>query len=194
MMALNSERYLTERAAKRDREAFAQLYDRYVDRIYRYVYFKSGRAEDAQDLTALIFMKAWEAISHYRWEGYPFSAWLYRIAHNQIIDYYRTYFPTDPLDLARTRETGPDPVEAAEQSLTATSVQAALQHLPENQRQVIVLRFLLGYSTEEVAAIMGKTPEAIRAAQSRALRALEPLLREVELASGRYCAKTTASP
>ncbi len=192
-MPLISEKYLTERAAQRDREAFVQLYDRYVDKIYKYVYFKSARSEDAEDLTALIFLKAWEAISHYRWEGYPFSAWLYRIAHNQIIDYYRTYLPTYSLDLARRQETGSDPVEAAERSLTATRVQAALRHLSENQRQVIVLRFLLGYSTEEVASIMDKSPDAIRAAQSRALRALAPLLREAEPAAEGYRAETATS-
>ncbi len=192
-MIVISEKQLTERAAKRDPEAFAQLYDRYVEKIYRYVYFKSGRSEDAQDLTALIFLKAWEAISHYRWEGYPFSAWLYRIAHNQIIDYYRTYLPTDSLDIGRTRETASDPAEAAEQNLTSSRIQAALRHLSENQRQVIVLRFLLGYSTLEVAAIMDKNPEAVRATQSRALRALEPLLRELEPSAERYRAETAAS-
>ncbi len=78
----NIEKSLAERAAKRDELAFAELYDLYVDKIFKYIYYKSGRTDEAEDLTAQVFLKAWEAIGHYKWEGYPFSTWLYRIAHN----------------------------------------------------------------------------------------------------------------
>ncbi len=174
----NIEKQLAERAAKRDQQAFAKLYDLYADKIYKYIYYKSGRTDEAEDLTAQVFLKAWEAIGHYRWEGYPFSTWLYRIAHNQIIDYYRTHRETFPLDTARTRESGTDPLDAAERTFTSSQIRAAMQHLTHDQQRVVVLRFLEGYSTTEVAAIMDKDPDAIRALQHRALRALQPWMSE----------------
>src|SRR5512142_478607 len=138
---------LAERAARHDRQAFAKLYDLYVDRIYKYIYYKSGRTDEAEDLTAQVFLKAWEAIGNYKWEGYPFSTWLYRIAHNQMIDYYRTHRETFPLDTARARISGVDPVEAAEHSFTSRKIREALQHLTHDQQREIILRFLEGYST-----------------------------------------------
>jgi RNA polymerase sigma-70 factor (ECF subfamily) len=172
-LVANTERNLAERVAKHDSKAFAELYKRYVDRIYRYIYFKSGRTDDAEDLTAQVFLKAWEAVTSYRWEGYPFSTWLYRIAHNQVIDYYRTHREHLPLDTAQTREGGIDPLEAAQLTFTAIKVQAALRHLTSDQERVITLRFLEGYSTKEVAAIMRKDADSVRALQHRGLRALQ---------------------
>ncbi len=174
----SSERQLAERAAKRDREAFAKLYDLYGDKIYRYIYYKSGRTDEAEDLTAQVFLKAWEAIDHYRWEGYPFSTWLYRIAHNMMIDYYRTHRETLPLDTARTKESTVDPHQSAERAITSDRIREALKHLTQDQQRVIVLRFLEGYSTSEVASMMDKDPDAIRALQHRALRALQPWMTE----------------
>ena len=190
-----NEKQLAERAAKGDPEAFANLYNRYVGRIYKYVYYGSGRSEDAEDLTARVFLKAWEAIDHYRWEGYPFSTWLYRIAHNQVIDYYRTRHETFSLELAYARAGDDDPVEALEQHLTVDRVHAALAHLTEEQRRVIVLRFLLGYSSQEVADILDKNSGAIRALQVRALRALQPWLGDEgrPAPNGRTSAAITAS-
>ncbi len=174
----NTEKQLAERAAKRDEQAFAQLYDLYVDKIYKYIYYKSGRTDEAEDLTSQVFLKAWEAIDHYKWEGYPFSTWLYRIAHNMMIDYYRTHRETFPLDTARTKEGSVDPIQSAERSLTSDQIRAALKHLTHDQQRVIILRFLEGYSTSEVAAMMDKDPDAIRALQHRALRALQPWMNE----------------
>ncbi len=171
-----SERQLSERAAKRDRQAVGQLYDLYVDKIYKYIYYKSGRTDEAEDLTAQVFLKAWEAIENYRWEGYPFSTWLYRIAHNMMIDYYRTHRETFPLDTARAKESTVDPFESAERTFSSEKIREALHHLTNDQQRVITLRFLEGYSTAEVAAIMDKDPDAIRALQHRALRALQPWL------------------
>lgn len=170
----NDEKQLAERAARRDREAFARLYSLYIDKIYRYIYYKSGRTDEAEDLTAQVFLKAWEAMPNYRWEGYPFSTWLYRIAHNRVIDYYRTHRETFPLDAARARQADTDPLESAERVLASNQIRGALEHLTRDQRRVIILRFLEGYSTGEVAAIMDKDPDSIRALQHRALRALQP--------------------
>jgi RNA polymerase sigma-70 factor (ECF subfamily) len=170
----NTERTLAQRVSKRDSKAFAELYNRYVDRIYKYIYYKSGRTDEAEDLTAQVFLKAWEAVTNYRWEGYPFSTWLYRIAHNQVIDYYRTHRENFSLDTVITIESGSDPFDAAQLSLTSVKIRSALRHLTLDQQRVITLRFLDGYSTKEVAAIMRKDADSVRALQYRALRALQP--------------------
>ncbi len=172
-----SDKYLAYRAARRDQLAFAELYDRYVEKIYKYIYYKSGRSEmEAEDLTAQVFTKAWAAIDRYHWEGYPFSTWLYRIASNQMIDTYRTRRETLPLENARTQSDGSDPLESVERAITSARVRDALQHLTDDQQRVISLRFLLGYSTAETADIMDKQPDAIRALQHRALHAMQTQL------------------
>src|SRR5437763_6304286 len=101
---LPNERQLVERAARRDAQAFGTLYEMYFDKIYSYLYFKTMHRNEAEDLTALVFMKAWEAIDHFQWQGYPFSTWLYRIAHNQLVDHYRTLREYLPLHAAEHRE------------------------------------------------------------------------------------------
>jgi RNA polymerase sigma-70 factor, ECF subfamily len=171
---MNDEQVLVEGAMRRDRQAFGKLYDRYVDPIYRYVYHKTGqRADEAEDLTAQVFLKAWEAMGKYKWEGYPFSSFLYRIAHNMVIDYYRTFHETFELNVAVTRSGGTDPHEAAEKTLVSEEVREALTHLRPLQRRVIVLRFLEGYDCVEIGRMLGKEPDAIRALQHRALLALQ---------------------
>lgn len=175
--AANSERQLAERAARRDRAAFHKLYALYSAKIYRYIYYRSGRTDEAEDLTAQVFLKAWEAIPNYRWKGYPFSTWLYRIAHNRVIDYYRTYRDTLPLDAASAQQTNSEPTEAAERLLASNNVRSALKRLTDDQQRVITLRFLDGYETAEVAAIMNKKADAVRALQYRGLCALKALMK-----------------
>lgn len=167
---------MAEQVSKRDSQVFAELYTRYVDRIYKYVYFKSGGRDEAEDLTAQIFLKAWETVNRYRWKGYPFSSWLFRIAHNQVIDYYRTRHDNYSLEDIRSRKSEDDPFEAALVSFTSSEIRSALLHLTLEQSRVLVLRFLDGYSTKEVASIMHKDADSIRALQYRALRAIEPWL------------------
>ncbi len=171
-----TEKELAERAAKRDKKAFGELYDRYIDKLYKYIYFKCRSTEEAEDLTSQVFMKAWEAIENYRWEGYPFSTWLFRIAHNQIVDYYRTHRSNVPLDAARTTHKGPDPFDIIQNSMTGEQIRAAIKHLTDSQQRVIILRFIEGYGIAEIADLMDKDPAAIRAIQHRALRALQPWL------------------
>jgi RNA polymerase sigma-70 factor, ECF subfamily len=168
----SDEKRLAERAARRDRAAFDKLYGLYSSKIYRYIYYRSGRTDEAEDLTAQVFLKAWEAIPNYRWEGYPFSTWLFRIAHNRVIDYYRTHHETLPLEAAVAQKTNVDPFEAAERLFVSNSIRSALQRLTRDQQRVITLRFLDGYSTSEVAAIMDKEVDAVRALQHRGLRSL----------------------
>lgn len=175
----SEEKQLVERASARDRQAFAQLYDRFVDKIYKYIYYKVGSSSEAEDLTAQTFLKAWEAIGGYQWTERPFSAWLYRIAHNLVVDYFRTRRETTNLDdLPSLEERGASLEEVTELHLTAQVLQRAIRHLTADQQQVILLRFLEGYSTEQVAQLMGKQPGAVRTLQHRALVGLSFVFRK----------------
>lgn len=176
-----TERELVALAIRRDHAAFAQLYDRFVDQIFRYIYYKIGSRTDAEDLTAQVFMKAWEAIGNYRWTDRPFAAWLYRIAHNLIVDRFRAHHESDPLDeITSVPESGASVEEVVEGKLTGEALRVAIRRLTPDQQQVIMLRMLEGYDTAEVAAIMGKQEGAVRTLQHRALAALRLILAETQ--------------
>lgn len=174
----SSELELIQRAVSGDPDAFAALYDFYVEQIYRFVLFRVGDKQTAEDLTSQVFLKAWDNLSSYQIRGLPFKAWLFRIARNSVIDYYRTYKETTPLESSAL--TKPDPAaevgDQVEQQLQAEELRLALQQLTEDQRQVLTLRFIEGLSTEEVANVMGKRQGAIRALQMRGLQALAEII------------------
>ncbi|MBI4788947.1 MAG: sigma-70 family RNA polymerase sigma factor [Chloroflexi bacterium] len=173
------ERALVRRAVSHDARAFTRLYDRYVDRIFRYIYYKLGSRADAEDLTAQVFLKAWEAIGHYRVTERPFSAWLYRIAHNLVVDHFRVQRPVLSIDeVALPEARASDLDELALQHLTADTLKRAIARLTPDQRQVILLRFIEGYDTEQVALIMGKGEGAVRTLQHRALASLGRIFRK----------------
>lgn len=172
--AAATERELVVEATRHNQAAFARLYDQYVDKIYRYIYFKVGNQADAQDMTAQVFMKAWQAIGNYEWTDRPFAAWLYRIAHNLIVDGFRTRHETSSIDdMLEMEESGPSLEGIVEGHLTAETLRHALRHLTPDQQRVIVLRILEGYSTSEVAQMMGKAEGAVRTLQHRALLGLK---------------------
>ncbi|MCA1554001.1 MAG: sigma-70 family RNA polymerase sigma factor, partial [Chloroflexi bacterium] len=162
------------KAMRQDRDAFTQLYDRNVDKIYKYLYYKLGNNSEAEDLTARVFLKAWEAIGQYRWTGRPFSAWLLRIAHNLSTDHFRARRDVVSFEvLPNACDNGNQDLDVlTDQCLTAEALRRALTHLTDDQQQVLVLRFLQGYNTDEIAHFMGKDTGAIRALQHRALSAL----------------------
>lgn len=166
---------LVRRAIVGDASAFGALYDRYLERVYRYVYYRVGSVEEAEDLSEEIFLKAWEAIGRYREQGVPFSAWLMRLAHNHVIDHFRTRRPTAPLADTLPART-PDPEQAAERRLAAQAVLRAMQDLTSEQQQVLILRFIEELDHSEIAAIMGKNEGAVRALQFRGLSALRAAL------------------
>lgn len=168
-----------------DATMFAQLYGCYVDKIFKYVYGKIGKVTEAEDLTAQVFMKAWQAIGRYRRTEYPFSAWLFRIAHNLVVDYFRTQKETLSIErLPFEIDAGTDSLDTvAQRTLTAADLRKAIAQLTEAQREVIVLKFLEGYSTEETARIICKDEGAVRALQHRALLALKRACNEVEVQS-----------
>jgi RNA polymerase sigma-70 factor (ECF subfamily) len=178
---LDNEADLVARSVQRDAVAFGRLYEAHLDRIYRYVYFRVGSTSEAEDLTEQVFLRAWEAIDRYEARGTPFTAWLYRLAHNLVIDHYRARRPTTPLDeIAETEELGFDVVATVEDLLDAEEVREALRRLSPEHQQLVVLRFVEELSHSEVAQILGKTEGATRVIQHRALQALARALRERE--------------
>ena len=174
---MQDEESLVRRAQQRDEEAFTMLYEEYFDKIYRYVALKIGDRIEAEDLTQQVFVKALKSISSFRWKGIPFSAWLYRIAHNQVVDYFRKKkrYTTTPLDESM-KGSDIDPQLAAERKLDIEQVLLASQGLTEAQREVISLRFSSELPIAEVARIMSKSEGAVKALQHSAIIALRKAL------------------
>lgn len=172
---------LIKRAKSHDARALSDLYRRHADAVFRYVYYRVGDREVAEDLVGEVFVRALEGLSAYQDTGTPFEAWLYRIAHARVVDYYRRQKVrrAAPLDESLTSSEEPDLSQLAAQRDDVRRVWNAVRHLTDDQQQVISLRFIAGYSTAEVASIMGKTEGAIRALQHRALASLRRLL-EIE--------------
>jgi RNA polymerase sigma-70 factor, ECF subfamily len=170
-----TESELVQRAMRKDATAFGQLYELHLDKIYRYIYYRVGNAAEAEDLTEQVFLKAWEHLGAYDDRGLPFGAWLYRMAHNQVIDYRRTRKVSEPLSELLVEKTA-GPQETAELHLEMAAVGAALRQLNPDQQQIIILRFVQGCTHAEAAAIMGKSEGALRALQCRALASLHEAL------------------
>jgi RNA polymerase sigma-70 factor (ECF subfamily) len=178
---VQDDKELVRRAKKHDPEAFNQLYEEHFDRIYRYLVLKVGDRTEAEDLTQQVFLKALESIASYSWRGVPFSAWLFRIAHNQVVDYYRKMSKKKsvPLDEARTVSTS-DTAALVEQNLKLEQVTLASKSLTDAQQEVMSLRFAGGLSIAEVAKVMGKSEGAVKALQHSAVAALRRILGEEE--------------
>jgi RNA polymerase sigma-70 factor (ECF subfamily) len=175
----DEERGLVECAIGRDQGAFANLYDRHVVRVYRHIYYLVSDAREAEDLTAQTFLRAWEAIDRYKERGAPFVAWLLRIAHNLTISYLRSKRDHSELDegFVDHKRRG-NPEESLEQSSDEKSVREAVLQLRDEQRQVIMLRFVEELDYREVAAMIGKSVPAVRVIQHRALGNLRKLMQQ----------------
>ena len=125
----------------------------------------------AEDLTEEIFLKAWKSIKSYTGKGQAFSSWLYRIAHNHVVDYFRSMKRQNSLTMEAV-DTTSNPVQEAEQRMAQQQVLELISHLPVNQKQIIVLKFVEGLDNREIEQITGKSQSAIRITQMRALSAL----------------------
>jgi RNA polymerase sigma-70 factor (ECF subfamily) len=172
-----SEEHLIARAVQGDADAFGDLYERYLARIYRYAFYRVNDVAEAEDLTEVVFLKAWEALGNYRLQDVPFGAWLYRIAHNVIIDRHRTHRATLPLeDQLVLRDAASGPEDHLDWRETIESVAHALSQLSPLHQQVLTLRFISGLSHAETALVLDKSEGAVRVLQHRALYALRELL------------------
>lgn len=157
-------------AARADPRAFARLYRRYVDSLYRYCFRRLGSKEAAEDAVSLIFMKALEALPHYR--AGTFRGWIFAIAHNVVVDSYRSQRPSDPLPPAvEVEDAAPGPEALALIAEEAGSIRDLLARLPPDQRHVIELR-LAGLTVAEIAQALGRSQGSVRTAQYRALKRL----------------------
>ena len=171
-MPLDDEKRLVELAKSGNGEAFSQLYEAYFDRVYRFIFFRVTDDEIAEDLASQVFLKAWENLYRYHPRG-PFLAWLYAIARNTVIDHYRTRKHVVSLDEATPIAAPYDKLDDRMQlESDMQALQAAMQRLTEEQREVITLKFIADYDTAQIAKQMGKSEGAIRALQMRALQAL----------------------
>lgn len=172
-------RQLIEKAKVLDREAFGRIYDIFYDRIYKYTYFKVGNLTEAEDLTAQTFTGALKAIENFTWQGSSFASWLFRIANNVVVDYYRAAgrYGKEPLEDHLSLAGSVDPVKTAIDNISFAKAQAAIAGLPEEQRQVVILKFISDMSNSETAKVMGKTEGAIKSLQFRALENLRRLLK-----------------
>lgn len=169
----NDDTSLVLRAIQRDQEAFGELYDRHVVRVYRHIYYMVGSAPEAEDLAAQTFLRAWEAIDRYQVRGAPFVSWLLRIAHNLGVSHLRARRETSQIhDGIVDDKMRRDPESAYQQTAEEELVREAILRLREEQRQVIILRFIEDLDYREVAEIIGKSVAAIRVIQHRALNSL----------------------
>lgn len=171
------EEQIVQRAVNGDREAFTALYDRHFDKIYRYIYVKVRSQAEAEDLTQDVFIKAYEAIKSYKWRDLPFTAWLFKIAHNRVIDHVRKTAKEKKtsLDEAGAIASG-DPVYMTEQNFEIYQLKDALTKLPDAQREVATLRFIAELSIAEVAVTLGKSEGTVKALQFNAIASLRKLL------------------
>lgn len=177
MLIEEQEIALVSRATLRDHDAFGQLYKLYFDRIYRYVRLKLGNASEAEDITSIVFCNAWRTIHNFSpHRESSFAAWLFRLAHNAVIDRYRSVRDIVSLDTSERRVAMrlvlPGPEAQIERKLAVTELTAALKLLTEEQREVVLLRFVEGLSAREVGDILGKQEGAVRGMQFRAIEAL----------------------
>jgi RNA polymerase sigma-70 factor (ECF subfamily) len=174
---VQGEESLIRRAKQHDQVALTQLYEENFDRIYRYIVLKIGDRTEAEDMTQQVFLNAIQSISSYNWKGMPFSSWLYRIAHNQVVDHLRkkSRRVLVPLDESLPT-TADDPRRTAEQKIEIEEIVAATKDLTRAQQEVISLRFGGELSLAEVARAMGRSEGAVKALQHSAILALRKAL------------------
>ena len=174
---LTAEWEIVRRAQSFDNDAIRQLYEKYFPKIYNYAFMQMGDVHAAEDLASDVMLKMIESIQKYSFRGLPFGAWVFRIARNRLIDLHRRRKRRGEVDLSETLSTAlANPQVLAERALERGQLQIALKHLTDEQRQVIVLKFIEGFDNRSVGKIMGRSEGAIKSLQHRALGALRRVL------------------
>src|SRR5437016_7553167 len=171
-------RKLVERAQQGDRAALEDLYLIHFDRIYSYLHMSVGNRHDAEDLTTQTFLKMLESIGRFRWQSAPFSAWLFRIAHNLAMDHFRARRRVQPEEDVPEPPGSEEPSAELEamQSLGRQSMLELIDKLSPEQQQVLTLKFVFNFANADVAKILDKTEGAIKSLQHRALASLQKQL------------------
>lgn len=178
-----SEDALVDRA-KNDPEAFGLLYERYVDRIYSYIYYRTGNRLDAEDLAARTFFRALDHIGNYVNRGLPFSAWLYRIAHNLVANWHRDQSRRKTVsleDVAHTPHRRPTPDRQVETMEEAEILRQAIRDLPSDRQQLLILKFEERLPNAQIGEIMGRSEGAIKSLYHRTLISLRENLKRRNL-------------
>ncbi len=175
---------LVERAQGGDAEAFAQLYDRYVDQTFGYILRRVGHRQTAEDLTGDVFLRAYRRLSTFQWQGVDLGAWIMTIARNRVHDHFksakfRLERSTDVIVESPAEPSADDPERVAVARDMARALGQALEQLKDEHREVIELRFVHNLSVAETAEVMNRSVGACKALQYRALRALEDEVRDV---------------
>src|SRR5918911_1013640 len=171
-------RRLVERGQAGDREALEELYLHHFDRIYSYLHMSVGNRHDAEDLTMKTFLRMLESINRFRWQSVPFSAWLFRIAHNLAMDHFRAarrWQPEEEVPEPEDRQEA-SAEDAAMESIGQASMLELIDSLSPDQRDVLTLKFVFNFSNGETASILGKTEGAVKSLQHRALASLQKQL------------------
>jgi RNA polymerase sigma-70 factor, ECF subfamily len=168
-------RRLVERGQRGDREALEELYLIHFDRIYSYLHVSVGNRHDAEDLTMQTFLKMLEKIGGFRWRSVPFSAWLFRIAHNLAMDHFRAQRRWQPEEVVPEPPGSEQPSaeHVAMKTLGRESMLGLIEQLPPEQQQVLTLKFVFNLKNAGVAAILGKSEGAVKSLQHRALVSLQ---------------------
>jgi RNA polymerase sigma-70 factor, ECF subfamily len=170
----NEEDVLT-RASQGDRDAFGMLYERYIDRIFNYVYYRTGNLHDAEDLTARVFQRAMNHIKNYTDRGVPFSAWLYRIAHNLVANWHRDRSRRQEIpinDVPILPSKGDHPEKNLVRSQEEDALLKLIRRLPPERQNLLILKFVENMSNAEIGAIMGRSEGAVKSLYHRTLLAL----------------------
>lgn len=172
------EQELVKKAQKGEAEAFGKLYDRHLPAIYRFILLKVGNEPDAQDICHQVFMNAWQNINGFRFQGFPFSSWLYKIARNAVIDHWRTRKVSVDIELVSENLLSDAPAlgESVDRKLGLQLVWSGLKRLDEDYQSLLIMKFVDELSNKEIAEILGKSEGAIRVTQHRALKQLKKLL------------------
>jgi RNA polymerase sigma-70 factor (ECF subfamily) len=178
------EKEILARASQGDREAFGALYEQYVERIFNYIYYRTGSVHDAEDLTARVFHRALNHIQNYVDRGVPFSAWLYRIAHNLIANWHRdrSRHQEIPLDDAPTLHYKGEPPEVAlMHDQDREALLKLIRHLPAERQHLLILKFVEHMSNSEIGETMNRSEGAVKSLYHRTLLALRDELEGMEL-------------
>ncbi|MFC2026430.1 RNA polymerase sigma factor [Chloroflexota bacterium] len=173
---------LIDESVNGNADDFGRIYDLYVERIYRHVYYRVGNTKDAEDLTQQVFINAWKAIGRYKKTTSPFIAWLIRISHNLVIDHYRkkkdtTYFEYE----WEIKDSYSSPEKSVEKYFEQQQLRKVIMRLPSEQQQVILMSFIEGFTYAEIASALNKTEGNIRVILHRALKKMQQRLQTEQL-------------
>ncbi|MFH1694496.1 MAG: sigma-70 family RNA polymerase sigma factor [Patescibacteria group bacterium] len=176
---LEGEENLVKQAKKGNPEAFGLLYEHYLPRIYRFILIKVSHKEQAEDITHLTFLKAWENVSRYQDRGHSFGSWLYRIARNTVVDHYRRGSAQISIDDVSIEVLGIDDslLKSIDAKMRWDDLFGAIKTLKEIEQDVLIMRFVEDLPHQEVAKAVNKTEGAVKVIQHRALKKLKEVLK-----------------